>query len=81
MGCCSSATSTDQTSNAKNESLVIAIGIDSNQICGDAEAVLTEEFKVSGLNRNVDCDKALAWGVQGDFNDNDPIKAAVEGYT
>jgi uncharacterized protein YbjT (DUF2867 family) len=67
------------------DSLVLVTGITGNQGGGVANALLDKGFKVRGLTRNTESERAKAWSargvemVQGDFADYDSIVAAVQG--
>lgn len=83
-GCLSSSNS-DSVSKSKETELVVIFGITGNQGGGVADAVLADGFKVRGISRNINSDASKALisrgveMVQGDFNDFDSVKAAVEG--
>ncbi len=67
------------------DNVVLVIGITGNQGGGVADALLDKGFKVRGLTRSPESERAQAWVargvemVKGDFNNYESIVAAVQG--
>ena len=85
-GCGSPTSGTDSETNLSGDyGIALVTGITGNQGGGVAATLIEEGYRVRGLTRTPDSQRARYWSdlgadmVQGDFTDHESIDAAVQG--